>query len=362
MAAKFTTPDPLPKQQPTFPIEIQTVVTKAQVSLARLNQLITTLPNPKVLVRPILRKEAYGTSALEGIYTEYKKLVIPQALVESDQDLMEVRNFLNLAEFGLDSVLLGQKIEISFIENLHHQLFAGIPEWQDKKGRLRNINVQIENRGGYVYFPMHHGPKLRAKLNQLFDWFDNTKEWDPVVAIAFFHYQFEILHPFTDGNGRLGRLVTILQLHQKELLDYPVLDISTWLKDKKILYHAAFQKVTKDGDWGYFVGVMAAAINNASDNLILEITELLSLQGTEREKVRKAFRAHSRAVEVMDYLMIENVFTVPQICAELGISYKSANAIVGKMVEIGALFQLGDCVYERQFSNKSLLDYANNGF
>jgi Fic family protein len=112
---------------------------------------------------------------------------------------------------------------------------------------------------------MHHGPKLRAKLNQLFDWFDNTKEWDPVVAIAFFHYQFEILHPFTDGNGRLGRLVTILQLHQKELLDYPVLDIS-------------------------------------------------------------------------------------------------ANALVGKMVEIGALFQLGDSVYERQFLNIPLLDYANNGF
>ena len=258
--------------------------------------------------------------------------------------------------------MLGKKIEISFIENLHQQLFTGIPEWQIKKGQLRNINVQIKNRGGYVYFPMHHGPKLRAKLKQLFGWFDSTKEWDPVVAIALFHYQFEILHPFEDGNGRLGRLITILQLHQKELLEYPVLDISTWLRDKKILYHAAFQKVTADGDWGFFVGVIAAAIKNASDNLISEITELLALQASEREKVRKAFRAHSRAVEVMDYLMIENVFTVVQICEVLGISYKSANALVGKMVEIGSLIQLGDSAYERQFTNKPLLDYANNGF
>lgn len=362
MAPSFVTPNPLPKQQPILPIEIQTVVTKAQVSLAKLNQLVTNLPNPKILVRPILRKEAYGTSALEGIFTDYKKLVIPTALAETDKDLLEVRNFINLAELCVDSVLLGKKIEIKFIEKLHAQLFAGIPEWQNKSGQLRRINVQIENRGGYVYFPMQHGPNLRVKLKQLFDWFAGTKEWDPIVAIAFFHYQFEILHPFEDGNGRLGRLIAILQLHQKELLEYPILDVSTWLKDKKILYHSAFQKVTENGDWGYFVGVIAAAIKNASGNLILEINQLLALQASERAKVQKAFRAHSRAMEVMDYLMIESVFTVPEICEKLGISYKSANALVSKMVAIGSLIQLGDSAYERQFTNKPLLDYANNGF
>ncbi len=362
MAPKFITPKPLPNLQPTFPTEIQTVVTAAQVSLVKLNQLITNLPNPKILFRPILRKEAFGTSALEGIYTDYQKLVIPPALVEADFDLMVVQNFINLAEFCVDSASLAKKIDTGFIEDLHRKLFTGIPEWQNKSGRLRNINVQIINRGGYVYFPMQHGPNLRARLKQSFDWFERTKQWDPIVAIAFFHCQFEMLHPFEDGNGRLGRLIAILQLYQKGLMDYPILDISTWLKDKKIMYHSAFQKVTADGDWGFFIGVIAAAIKHASDNLVLEITELLALQATERDKVRKAFRSHSRAVEVMDYLMIANIFTVPQICEELGISYKSANTLVSKMVDIGSLIQLGDAAYGRKFINKPLLDFANNGF
>ncbi len=362
MGPKFDTPEALPSQQPILAPEIQAIVTKAQISLERLNQLICSLPNPKILIRPVIRKEAHSTAALEGLETEYAQLIGSLVIDPSDLILIETRNFMIAAESAVDDVMVGKKIDIKFVENLHKQLFDSIPKWQKLSGHIRRENVKIVNAGGYEYFPMEHGPKLQAKLNELLNWFPKSKDWDPIVAIALFHYQFETIHPFEDGNGRIGRLISILQLSQKNLLTYPVLDTSTWLRGKKLMYHGGFQKVRENEDWNTFVGIFARAVKDSADTLIGEIGNLLKLQEIEKTKVRKTFRKHSRAVEVIDYLMAENELTVQALSEELGISYKSANALVSKMVKLELLTQIGESIYERRFTNTPLLEYAKGGF
>lgn len=362
MSPKFETLKALPNQQPLLAPEIQTIVTKAQVSLERLNQLICSLPNPKILIRPIIRKEAHSTAALEGLHTEYEQLIGNQMIDPKDLALIETRNFMIAAEAAIDDVMVGKKLGVKHIENIHKQLFDSIPKWEKSSGHLREENVKIINAGGYEFFPMEHGPKLQAKLDELFDWFKKSNEWDPIVAIALFHYQFESIHPFEDGNGRIGRLLSILQLSQKGLLTFPVLDTSTWFKNKKLMYHGGFQKVRKNEDWNTFVGIFARAIMDSADTLIGEISVLIKLQEAEKAKVRKAFRKHSRAVEVIDYLMVENELTVQALSDELGISYKSTNALVSKMVKLELLVQIGESIYERRFTNVPLLEYAKRGF
>jgi len=362
MTWSFHTPVPLPASPMSLAPEIQKKVTQSQLSLDRLNQLINTFENPKVLIRPVMRKEAHSTSAIEGIHAPYEKLIMGSFLEKEDETLIEVSNFMEAAEFAIDQIMIDGKIDAQLIKNIHKELFVGLSRWQNKNGKFRNIDVQIENANGYLFYPMAHGEKLNAAIKELNQWFQETNSWDPIVAIAAYHYQFETIHPFEDGNGRIGRLITILQLHTKGLLDYPILDLSTWLKSKKHLYHQGFQKVTENGDWDFHVGVIAAAIQGSANNLIGDIEELIRLQKLEREKVKRAFRSHSRAIEVIDLAFTEIEITVPQVSMQLGISFKSANALVSKLVAIGALSPIGAAVYERRFKNQPLFEYARRGF
>jgi Fic family protein len=362
MIQGFHIPVPLPASPMSLAPEIQKKVTQSQLSLERLNQLINTFENPKVLIRPVMRKEAHSTSAIEGIHTPYEKLISGLFVENEDETLIEVSNFMEAAEFAIDQIMINDKIDAQFMKSIHKELFIGLSRWKNKNGKFREINVQIENANGYLFYPMEHGEDLNAAIKELNQWFLKTKSWDPIVAIAAYHYQFEAIHPFEDGNGRIGRLILILQLYAKGLLDYPILDLSTWLKSKKYLYHQGFQKVTENRDWDFHVGVIAAAIQGSADNLIGDIEELIRLQQFEREKVKRSFRSHSRAIEVIDLAFTEIEITVPQVSMQLGISFKSANALVSKLVAIGSLSPIGAAVYERRFKNQPLFEYAQRGF
>ncbi len=362
MRLNFRHPRDLPLEPPSLSAPIQNKVTQAQLSLERLNQLVSSFENPKVLIRPVMRKEAHSTSAIEGVTAAYEKLVSASIGDLEDESLIEIRNFMDAAEYAIDWVMVDKKITLAFIERLHKELFFGMKKWENKNGKIRESNVKISNAGGYEFYPMEHGEQILQAISDLNNWFIKTKSWDPIVAIALFHYQFEAIHPFVDGNGRIGRLLAIVQLREKQLLEYPILDISTWLKDKKDMYHSGFQKITEQGDFEPHIGIFAAAIKGSADQLIIEIQKLIELHNRERKKVKAAFRSHSRAFNAIEYAMSEVEFTVPQLSEELGISFKSANALVAKLIDIGSLVQVGDSQYDRRFKNQALYEYAKNGF
>lgn len=361
MTPNFRPPRSLPSTQPVVSASVQNKVTQAQRSLEKLNQVITLFDNPKVLIRPVMRKEAHSTSVLEGIEAPFEKL-ISNSFEPDDQDLTEVRNFMETAEFAVDWVLVDKKMTLTFTQELHKQLFTNIHRLNNEIGKTRSVDVQINNKGGCVFYPMKHGKQVSASLNHLFSWFEKTKLWDPVISIACFHYYFESIHPFEDGNGRIGRLLSILQLREKKLLEFPILDISTWLKDKQYLYQSGFQKVTEENDWEAIIGIMAAAIKESADKLIVDLKQLLELHKIEKSKVESNFRKHSRAIDVIEFALQEPDFTVPQLSEELGISFKSANALVSKLVEIGSLIPVGESRYDRRFKNQALYNYAEKGF
>lgn len=362
MALPFTHPRPLPSEQPALSSAVQNTITKAQRSIERLNQLIISFENPKVLIRPVMRKEAHSTSSIEGVNTPYEKLVSNSIQDFENQEFLEVRNFMDTAEFAIDWVMIDKKLSLPFFERLHKELFSGIKRWGESIGKFRQVEVKIVNSDGYEFYPMKHGEEINESLKGLLTWFNKTKDWDPIVAISCFHYYFEAIHPFEDGNGRIGRLLAILQLREKNLLDFPILDISTWLKNKTHLYQLGFQKVTLDNEWETHIGIMAAAFRGAADELIIEIKRLDELHKAERAKVKQAFRSHSRATDVLDFALEAPEFTVPQLSEELGISFKSANALVAKLVDIGSLVSIGDSRYDRRFKNHALYEYAKNGF
>jgi Fic family protein len=353
---------PLPMDPPVLAPEIQKKVTQSQISLVRLNQLINTFENPKVLIRPVMRKEAHSTSAIEGVHAPYEKLISGSIFRGTDENLIEISNFLETAEFAVDQFMIDRNLSITFLKQLHRDLFTGLTRWNLRNGKFREDEVQIENATGYIFYPVKSGQEVNEAISELLKWYKKTNSWDPIVAISAFHYQFEVIHPFEDGNGRIGRLLAILQLFDKALLDFPILDLSSWLRDKKNLYHQSFQKVTDQKDWNFQIGVISAAIQGAANSLITDIEELIRLQEKEKEKVRKSFRAHSKAIDILDFAFTEVEFTVPQVSAELGISFKSANALVSKLVLLGSLSPIGDTVYERRFKNAPLYDYAQRGF
>lgn len=198
---------------------------RAAASLSRIDVISTSIPNPDLLQRPTIRREAQSTSALEGTYERLETVLAAEYEVgESkhgfNESMREVLNYLDATNHGILSVQDGRRVSRSLTRELQQLLVAGTKSDGPQAGDIRTTQVFIGANTRRIedarFVPMPPGQQLGAELDALFDWWESRT--DPglmVLDAAMFHYQFETLHPFTDGNGRIGRLLILLQLMRR---------------------------------------------------------------------------------------------------------------------------------------------------
>lgn len=328
-------------------------VARAGYALGRLQagrQVSSTL-----LHRPTLRREAQSTSALEGTFAPLEEVLAADLIDEGNRstELQEVLNYIETAETAFGWLASGRHLTPGLYVDLHKHLVRGTRADTEDAGRIRTILVAIGPGGDSLeearFVPPPPGLDLDAAVRDLFDWIkaDDT-EADPVVKAAMTHYQFETLHPFNDGNGRLGRLLVVLQLMQSDQLSGPLLTVSPWLEARRGEYHDRLSAVSADGDWDGWVGFLASGLEASALDTTTRVDQLLALLEGYRRRLRSA-DAKGIIRDIAEDLVASPYVTVQGIAQRTGRSFQAASNAVNRLVELDILRERTGKSYSRIF-------------
>lgn len=336
-------PDPLP-QAPALRSSTWRAVVGAEAALARLDQASRQIPAPALLRQPSLRREAQSTSALEGTFAPIED-VLESTVEDRARASLEVREILNYvaaAEEGFDWIA-ERPLTSSVLGSLQHVLVRGTPGELSDAGGVRDRQVLIGARGSRVedtrFVPPPPGDQLRAGFEDWIAWVNTPPPDLPhVVVAALAHYQFETLHPFSDGNGRIGRLVIALQLVAGGALEEPLLVVSPWLEARRGEYQDGLLHLSTTGDWDRWVAFFARAVEGSADDTRRRIERLLALRDETLERVRAA-GVIGVGERVANDLIGTPILRASAVATQHGISPQGAMKALRRLADLGLLVE-----------------------
>jgi Fic family protein len=343
-------PHPLPRLPPDLSARTYRVVADARAALAALDSTARRLPNPRIFRRPALQAEAQSTSALEGTYAPLSEVLTADENRPLSLDLREVLNYVRMGDAAFGWIEDGRPLTVGMLEELQAMLVRGTRGESSASGSVRKHQVVVGQRKGIPrdalpavaarFVPSPPGMHLRASLQDLLDWMSDTEivqDIDPVVAAALAHYQFEALHPFPDGNGRIGRLLIVVHLLKQDVLLEPTLTVSPWFEARRSEYYDRLLAVSTHGDWDQYVRLFATGLESSARRTHEHMNALVQVQDSLKECIRKSSLRADTAHALVDYAIAHTSFTVRGVEKNLGISYARANGLVGQLVQLGVL-------------------------
>lgn len=353
-------PEPLPTETPELAARTFNAVCAARASVATLD--VVAQQNP-LLWQPTLRREAQSTSALEGTHAPLADVLgADDASTHPDGQLQEVVNYIIAAEHAFDWLTDGRPLTLGLLQDLQGQLVRGTAADNDQAGRVRSIQVVVGGGAGTRvqdarFVPPPPGPELDALVRDCVDWAgtDHAERIDPVVAAAMLHYQFETLHPFFDGNGRIGRLLVVLHLLVQGVLTEPILSVSPWLEARRSDYFDRLLAVSATGDWDGWIRFFATGVAASADDTAGRLRDLLAVTDELKTAIRSAGLRAETAPRLVDFALGQPIFTVRQAQRHLAVSYPRANGLVGQLTTIGVLQPYDETPAGRRFTAPQIL-------
>jgi Fic family protein len=323
------------------------------------------MPNPHLLVQPFMRREAILASRIEGTQTnlrdlyayEGKQLLLPFIKsTTSEPDIREVFNYVKAMEFGLER-LNTLPVCLRWIRELHEQLMEGVRGGHVSPGAFRRTQNWIGpldstlSNASFVPPPVL---EMQDALSAFERYLHEDNSYPPLVRLALIHYQFEAIHPFVDGNGRIGRLlISLLMVHWK-LLPLPLLNLSAFFENYRQEYYDRLQAVSVDGAWLEWVVFFLRGVTEQSRDTIDRIKQLLDLQEEWRHRLTQTGRS-TLPLQLMETLFEFPILSIPRARKLLDITYPSAKRHVDRLVAEGILRQVGDASYDKVFVAEDIL-------
>lgn len=333
---------------------------RANRALARLDQASSQILKPDLLRRPTLRREAQSTSALEGTFAPLEQVLSADITdAAPSKELLEVLNYVEAANQAFEYAASGASITVGLLEGVHKVLVRGTDADTVDAGRIRTTPVAIGSPTGSIedsrFVPMPAGIELKAASQDLIDWIRRTDiDREPIVAAAMAHYQFETLHPFNDGNGRIGRLLIVLQFLEQGLLREPLLSVSPWFEARRPEYQHELAHVSETGNWNAWVSFFASGIESSADDTARRVDRLIEVQ---RRYVQLVQDAHVKGVirDIVDILIGDPIVSVPMLARRFDRTAPAVNAAVTRLIELGVLDGPYG-TYKRQFIAVDMLE------
>lgn len=327
------------------------------------------MPNPELLTAPSLRREAQSTSALEGTYAPLEAvLAADEAQEQDDVAMREIINYVRMARHAYNWHRDGRPLTMSMLTELHSMLVRGTDADNDQAGRVRGIQVVIGgHRGGRIqdarFVPHPPGQELDLRVQELIDWIRQVENLviDPVVAAGMAHYQLEVLHPFNDGNGRIGRLLVVLHFLYGGLLVAPALTVSPWFEARRADYYDALMAVSTEGNWDRWLRFFAEGIGAAARETEQQLQDLQAMQEELKRRIRQAGIRAESAMRIVDFAIERPFFGFGDVASRLKVTYTRANQLVSQLEGIGVLAQTEPNKYPREFCAPLLLAIVLRG-
>jgi len=346
-------PDPLP-QSLQLSDDTWMMVVEAERQLGRLDEAGHRVPDPEVVRRPQIIREAQSTSALEGTHVAFTEIVEAEMeeLLSVDPEMREVLNYIRIASSAVNQID-ERRVTIGFLNELQSELVAGTESDGPDSGRIRTKQVFIGPRNARIvdarFVPAPAGDLVEAGYRAWSDWMNDERVTMPaVVRTALGHYQFETLHPYADGNGRLGRLVILLQLLRAGIIREALLTVSPWFEDRRTEYQDQLLRVSQTGDYDTWVRFFAQGLRDQAQQTVARIEALMEFAAHVRSTITaRDIRGTGR--KVAEDLIANPVVWPAAIKTRYGVSYVAANNAVARLVEAGLIEEVTGRRYDRVF-------------
>jgi len=343
-------PKPLPFTI-TYNPELVNLIGNTNHSLGKLSEAGRKLRNPHLLIMPYLKKEAVLSSKIEGTKTTLSDLFLHEAEKKrtANDDMEEVLNYVNALKFGLAKIET-EKISSELIKEMHKILLKGV-RGQNKNPGSYKLDL---NWIGSSYDPMEakfipcHPESVEKLIENLTNYLNEHVSESPLLRIGLAHYQFETIHPFRDGNGRLGRLLIILFLCQQKIINQPLLYISAFFEKYKEDYDSKLKKVSTEGDIEGWLKFFLSAIKTQSEDAVQRVERMEELYGKYRKLLLE--KSQSTTVQIiLDYLFENPFITIPDVREKLNCYYPKAKYNVEILLEVGIIEEVKRDKGERLF-------------
>ncbi len=355
-------PSPLPPDPPVeIDQEMQQLLSRADRALGRLDGSIRTLPNPDLFVFMYVRKEAVLSSQIEGTQSSLNDLLQVEAEIydpDQPQDVDEVLNYVRAMNFGmerLDTLPLSMRL----IREIHEILMSGVRGGNHQPGEFRRIQNWIGPIGCTAKEATFVPPPPNVLSDVLADLekFLHDESLPPLIIIGLAHAQFETIHPFLDGNGRMGRLLIAFMLYQREILQTPVLYLSYYFKRYRSDYYDHLQKIREDGDWEGWLKFFLKGVGEVAKEATETSRKIVDLRERHRQLIVDEFgRVAQNGMRVLEHLYQRPYIRVQDIEKLTQVSFPAANNLMNKFVEHDLLTEVTGQSRNRQFRYGSYID------
>lgn len=339
--------------------ELVNCISEADRALAELSGLANNLPNPHLLINAFIRKEAVLSSRIEGTQASLSDLFIfesAQLKPTENSDVKEVVNYVSAME-SAQRRLNDLPLSLRLIREMHSLLMQGVRGDHATPGEFRRTQNWIGPAGctlnNAIYVPPPV-PEMHSALDQFEKYIHAPSDLPALIRLALIHYQFEAIHPFIDGNGRIGRLLISLLLIHEKILVHPVLYLSAFFERNRQQYYDYLLKVSQEGDWSSWILFFLKGVKEQSIDASLRTKKLMNLW----EKYRSRFgqvRSSVLLLRLIDRLFWAPIISIPAAAKLLGVTQRTAMLNIQKLEKTGVLKEITGKERHRLFVSSDIL-------
>jgi Fic family protein len=353
---KAFVPKPLP---PDPPLQLDDgliqLLSQAAMALGRLDGTSATLPNVDLFVAMYVNKEAVLSSQIEGTQASLIDVLAFEAdaaFPENPQDIEEVINYINALNYGLER-LNTLPLSLRLIREIHHLLLQGVRGADRHPGEFRTSQNWIGHLGGTIGTAKFVPPApedMNKALSDLEKFIHAETTLPTLLKVGLVHAQFETIHPFLDGNGRMGRLLITFILCCEDILRKPLLYLSHFFNMHKLEYYEYLQRIRDEGNWELWLKFFLRGVNEVAQQATMTALNIVQLREKHRNIIASRFpHSAGSAYQLLEYLYKRPIITVNGVAKVTDLSYSNANRLVMKFQELGLLRKMDTFQRNRRF-------------
>lgn len=351
-------PNPLP---PIPEIEMDGEIVKllvdANKQLVKLDTASQLISNADLFISMYVRKEALISLQIEGTQCTLDDVLDPEVEANANLDVSDVINYVKATQYALKRL---ERLPLCcrLIREIHEVLMENVRGQDKTPGEFRHSQNWIGPANCSLKDARYIPPNvedMQTAMSDLEKYINENVDYDPLIRAALIHYQFETIHPFLDGNGRIGRLLILLYLMEQRLIEKPVIYISYFLKKNQIEYYDRISEVRRTGNFEQWIRFFLEAVSKAASDSLEAIRQLSVLHDTNVEKLPKTTRSKDNLRAVFDYIEQYPIIDIKRTAKELEVSYNTVAAAVRKLVELGILQETTNAARNRVFAYEEYL-------
>jgi Fic family protein len=362
-------PNPLPPRKPPLEMEAKRValLARAEQALARLEVAGEMVPSLDWFIYAFVRKEAVLSAQIEGTQAtlidllEYEAEKNERPAVE---DVREVCNYLDALKYARGQLknAKGLPLSIRLLHEAHRRLMRGVREANKRPGEVRQSQNWIGGtRPGNAAFVPPPPEEVPALLSDLEKYLHADDDLPPLVRIGLAHVQFEAIHPYLDGNGRIGRLLITLLLEHWKLLSAPLLYLSLFFKRHRAEYYRLLSEVRRSGSWEAWIDFFLDGVATIADEAVTAARDVFSLVNADRERLLVLPTASVMAIRLLEQLPLHPVVTIPGVVKLLETTKPTAGKAVQLLEDVGVLKETSGKRRDRTFAYRAYLEKLRSG-